>query len=224
MKKTQKFAPFSVACLLLLMLAGCSSSPNVNYYTLSTPINASQSAKAADIVVPALAFNLVSVSVPEQFMRAHIVWQRFANINDAGAAKLEINDLNRWASSFDNEMRDALRNQIRQQIPALDFSQTPDLLTTNATLPLLQISVQLNQLETIENSHIHANFGWKIKSYKNKTAIFCQWDYAESMGAGIPNLVLATQIMAAAAAQNLANDMRQFQTGKTSLLSHCQPY
>ena len=104
--------PAAIA-LCVAVLAGCASSPQSEFYTLSVAAPTASPPPAAPITV------LVSaVSVPELVDRPQIVVS-------AGANKVDIDEFARWADPLKSQIPRVIRADLAQQLNSSRVSATP---------------------------------------------------------------------------------------------------
>ncbi|OEC90851.1 membrane integrity-associated transporter subunit PqiC [Acinetobacter sp. YK3] len=93
-------------CAMTLLIAACSSSPTLNYYTLANKVTPLPSSKVKVIEV-------LPVGLPDRINRAPLVIQE---IN----GRSNILDNERWTSTLGAELRDNLSAGLQQKLGAVD--------------------------------------------------------------------------------------------------------
>lgn len=101
--------PRSWMLCLLLLFAGCASSPDARFYTLSTP-PAVPPHDASGIGRPHYSVAVGPVSVPETVDRPQLVIRR-------GDHRIEITELHRWAQPLRLEIAGAIANGLERRLP-----------------------------------------------------------------------------------------------------------
>ena len=109
-----KFQNASLIASAAMLLGACASPPTL-YYTLAAP--ATVPAVAPSNTAAPLWIELAPLAVPERLARPQLVVR---SAGDATRSQVEILEQHRWASSFENEMRDALASGIAARLGALD--------------------------------------------------------------------------------------------------------
>jgi uncharacterized lipoprotein YmbA len=146
MKTTPAFlAPIGLAAVLAV-LAGCASKPD-SYYTLASPVAEADAAPSTlGGSAPPLYIELAPVAVPERFARPQMVVRQ-----PNGSVQVEVLEQHRWASSFENELRDALSAGIAGRLGAKRWVLAASILgsslafidgtVVNVALPAIQRSL-----------------------------------------------------------------------------------
>lgn len=95
----------SLPLLAALLLAACSSSPPVRFYTLNDVAPRAPPPAGAELVT------IDGVNIPGEIDRPQIVRQ-------IGANQLSFSDLHRWAAPLDETIRRVLTDDIARRVPA----------------------------------------------------------------------------------------------------------
>lgn len=189
-------AAFSLAAAALL-LAACASPPT-RYYTLAAPV-APAAAPAVPVDGAPFWIELAPLALPERLARPQLV------VRSARAgAELEILEQHRWASSFENEMRDALAGGIAMRLGALDSTRGG----RPATAPVTRIAVQLRQFDAVEGERVDLDLGWTLRRAEPARALLCQARLSEPLaGSGIDAVAQGAQRLTARAAEAIARSV-----------------
>ncbi|RZI73319.1 MAG: membrane integrity-associated transporter subunit PqiC [Variovorax sp.] len=181
-----------------LLLGACASPPTL-YYTLaapSTPPVAAMPAAAAPLWI-----EVAPLAVPERLARPQLVVR---SAGDATRSQVEILEQHRWASSFENELRDALASGVATRLGALDGTRGG----RPASAPVTRIAVQVRQFDAVEDTRVDASFGWTVRRPDPAPVLVCQASLSEPVtAAGIDALALAAQRLAANTAAAIARSM-----------------
>jgi uncharacterized lipoprotein YmbA len=192
MKKTMIVA----ALVSAVLLAGCASAPE-RYYTLAAAVDPVAAPSGAPLFI-----ELAPVAVPERLARPQMV------IGKAGSAEVDLLEQHRWASSFDNELRDALAGGIAARLGAIDVTRGG----YQAGAPAWRIAVQLRQFDAVENAQIDAALSWTARRSDGAFSATCQWSGRERLDAGIPALALGAQRLTSRAAEAIARHLAAINT------------
>lgn len=187
---------------VLTLLAGCASAPD-RYYTLSAPVAA---AAAATPAVPALAFELGPVAVPERLARPQMVLRR----SGSDAAELQVLEQHRWASSFEQELRDALSTAVAQRLGATDVSRAGR--TQGQTV--WRASVQVQAFDAVPAEQVSARLQWRLRKPDGSDAGACGWSGSEPVGAEVEAVAQGAQRLTARAAEALAQQIAALHSGE----------
>ena len=192
---------FSIAAgaLATLLITGCAGKPTL-YYSLADsglPTATPTSTGAAPVYL-----DMAPVAVPERLARPQMVVRR---LGDA-SAQVYVLEENRWASSFENELRDALASGVAARLGAIDITKGG----RQATTPAYRIAVQVRQFDATEGLRIDGNFSWTIRRTDETRATVCQLSLSEPVGAAGMDAVAQgvrrlTGSLAAAIARSVAS-------------------
>jgi uncharacterized lipoprotein YmbA len=201
MKKNFAFGKFGNPALLvgaaLLALAGCASKPD-NYYTLASPVAAADAAPSTLGSPAPLYIELAPVAVPERFARPQMVVRQ-----PGGSVKVEVLEQHRWASSFENELRDALASNISARLGALDVTKGG----RQTSQPVWRVAVQLRQFDAVDGGRVDASFSWTLRRSDEARTVVCQLDIGEAVGGGVDAVAQGAQRVTAAAAAAMARSV-----------------
>ncbi len=203
MKLHVAIAPIAAITLAALLIAGCAGKPTL-YYTLAdsglpTPTPASKDA------VP-VYLDMAPVAVPERLARPQMVVRQ--QQGGASSAQVDVLEQHRWASSFENELRDALASGVATRLGAIDITKGG----RQATTPVYRIAVQVRQFDATEGWRIDGNFSWTIRRTDETRATVCQLSLSEPVDAAGMDAVAQgarrlTGSLAAAIARSVASSV-----------------
>lgn len=195
--------PICVSLLAALAVAGCAGSPSTRYYTLASPEIPGRFAAPAD--GPPLAIELAPLALPERLARPQMVVRRAGG---SGEVQLMVLEQHRWASSFENELRDALASGIAMRLGALDQSRAAGV-NTPATY---RIAVQLRQFDAIDASRVDAAFGWTLRHVGDPDTQAYQLTLSEPVsGDSMDALAQASQRLVARMAEAISRSVTAMQ-------------
>jgi uncharacterized protein len=182
---------------LAAVLAGCASKPD-NYYTLASPVAAADAAPSTLGGAAPLYIELAPVAVPERFARPQMVVRQ-----PNGSVQVEVLEQHRWASSFENELRDALASGIAGRLGALDVTKGG----RQTSQPVWRIAVQLQQFEAVDGGRVDAGFSWTLRRSDEARTLVCQLNIGEAVGSGMDAVARGAQRVTAAAAAAMARSV-----------------
>jgi len=197
MKKKQPAIAVAVLCGALALLAGCASKPD-NYYTLASPVAAEAAPATPGGSALPLYIELAPVAVPERFARPQMVVRQ-----PNGSVQVEVLEQHRWASSFENELRDALSAGIAGRLGALDVTKGG----RQNSQPVWRIAVQLRQFDAVDGGRVDANFSWTLRRSDEARTMACQLSLGEAVGSGMDALARGAQRVTANAAAAMARSV-----------------
>lgn len=192
-----KLAFIVLTATLATMLAGCASKPD-NYYTLASPVTAADAAPSTLGGAVPLYIELAPVAVPERFARPQMVVRQ-----PNGSVQVEVLEQHRWASSFENELRDALASGIAGRLGALDVTKGG----RQTSQPVWRIAVQLQQFDAVDGGRVDAGFSWTLRRSDEARTLVCQLNLGEAVGSGMDAVARGAQRVTAAAAAAMARSV-----------------
>lgn len=192
-----KLAFIALAPALAALVAGCASKPD-NYYTLASPVAAADAAPSTLGGAAPLYIELAPVAVPERFARPQMVVRQ-----PNGSVQVEVLEQHRWASSFENELRDALASGIAGRLGALDVTKGG----RQTSQPVWRIAVQLQQFDAVDGGRVDAGFSWTLRRSDEARTLVCQLNLGEAVGSGMDAVARGAQRVTAAAAAAMARSV-----------------
>ncbi len=161
----------AVSALAAVLIAGCAGKPTL-YYTLAD--SGSTTVTPAAARTPPVYLEMAPVAVPERLARPQMVVRR---LGDA-SAQVYLLEEHRWASSFENELRDALASGVATRLGGIDITKGG----RQAPTPAYRIAVQVRQFEANEGLRIDGSFSWTIRRTDETRATACQLSISEPVG------------------------------------------
>ncbi|RYZ11991.1 MAG: membrane integrity-associated transporter subunit PqiC [Comamonadaceae bacterium] len=198
-----------LACAVLA--SGCATK-TTRYYTLAAPgmdaaAASAQGGARAAAAAPSIFIELAPLAIADRLARPQML-VRPAGSRD-GAAEVEVLEQHRWASSLENELRDALGSGIAAQLGAVDVTRGTRPPGTVAW----RLAVQVRQFDALENGRVDAAFSWTVRrSDDGVQSAACQWSSSEAVGPGIDALAEGARRLTARAAETMARHVAQQQT------------
>lgn len=183
--------PTLLALTVAAFAAGCAGTPE-RYYTLAPPAAAAAVPSAG--ASPPLAIELAPIAMPERLARPQMVVRRSGD-----AAEVSVLEQQRWASSFEVELRDALAGAIAARLGAVDATRGGP-----PAAQLWRIAVQLRRFDAVQDTRIDAAFGWTVRRADGERSTVCEWTASEPVGAGFEALAQGAQRVTAGAAAAVA--------------------
>lgn len=197
MKKNLAFG-FGTAAAALVVLAGCASKPD-SYYTLASPVVVAADAAPSTLgSATPLYIELAPVAVPERLARPQMVVRQ-----PNGSVQVEVLEQHRWASSFENELRDALAGGIAGRLGALDVTKGG----RQTSQPVWRVAVQLRQFDAVDGGRVDADFSWTLRRSDEARTMVCQLRLGEAVGGGMDAVAQGAQRVTAAAAAAMARSV-----------------
>jgi len=133
--------------LAWLLLAGCSRSPRVTYYTLNATAAAEPATQAMEPIV------IGAVTLPDLLDRPHFVVTVDAN-------RVDILELHRWAAPLKSEIQRIIADNLR-----LLLKPTRVAVNTQNTVigAVFQIQIDVQRFEMIEGKEVAVDLLWSIR-------------------------------------------------------------
>ena len=180
------------------LATGCAA-PKDHYYTLAA--TGAVAAAPAPATGP-LFIEMAPVAVPERLARPQMLVRK-----DAAGAEVRLLDQHRWASSFENELRDALAAGVAARTGAVDVTRG----NRPATQPVWRIAVQVRQFDAVEDSRVDTAMGWTLRRIDRDAVLSCNWSASEKVEAGIDALAAGAQRLTQRAADALGDQLLALQ-------------
>ena len=131
-------------------------------------------------------------------------------------AEVALLEQHRWASSFENEMRDALAAGIAERLGGIDVTKGG----RQPTQAVWRIAVQLRQFDAVENARVDIALSWTVRRSDADRGTACQWSGSEPVGNGIDALASGAQRLTGQAAAVIA---RHIGALRTDASAPCRP-
>lgn len=197
----------AMVAALVSALAACASAPT-RFYTLAP---AAQTPLSSAATAP-LYIEVAPVSVPERLMRPQLVLR-------TDTARIDILEQDRWSSSFNDELRDALAAQLVNRLGAIDVTHG----ARPANIPVYRIGVTLTQFDAARAGKVDAQFSWTATRSDQRGTVgntACQLHLSElAAGDDVAGAVQAVQRVVANLAQAIARDVRGLSEGAAASCS-----
>jgi len=197
---TKALAVLSAAALA----AGCAG-PKDRYYTLAAISEAT--APASTLQSAPLFIEMAPVALPERLARPQMVVRK-----DAPGAEVRVLEQHRWASSFENELRDALAAGVAGRTGAVDVTKGG----RPASQPVWRIAVQVRQFDAVEDQRVDTAMTWTLRRVDRDAALSCSWSASEKAGAGIDALAVGAQRLARRAADAIGDQVLALQASASA--------
>ncbi len=199
-----------------MILTGCLSTsiPPMRFYSMAQSPSADvESSKAIEKKGSYLEF--ATIQVPERLRRPQFV------INHKGKQEVQILEQDRWATTFDEELSDALKANIARRTNAI--ASLP--IVRDEQLKAYRIAIVLRQLTAIPDETISAEFVWTISSLPsaeqdksidqaNVLSANCRLLINKDLAQGTEALVSGHQAIVDTLAENLAKNIMSLNVGK----------
>ena len=175
------------------------------------PAVAAASAPAAGQAVRLrrLTSKLAPVAMPERFARPQLV------VRQKGApdsAQVDILEQHRWASSFENELRDALASGIAARLGAIDVTRAP----APRGQPVMRIAVQLRQFDATRAAAWTPASAGRCGAPTRRPAVRCRLSLSEPVGGGIDALAAGARRVSSQLAEAIAGSVEAVQAGRAT--------
>lgn len=183
--------------MMAVALAGCASSPPVNYYTLLAPAAALQAPAAA--ASSAYMIDVLPVSVPAQADQPQIMIR-----SGDGAVTPLYSD--RWTAPLGDEIRSALSDSLTRALSAPDVRS----IQPAADAPVWRVQVDVQRFDAAAGGPALVDATWRIRPLNLKGAtLLCRSVVRMPVsGAGVPALVAGQQHAIQELAATIASGIR----------------
>jgi hypothetical protein len=136
--------------LAALVLAGCSSPPKTNFYTLS-PAAAPARAEAK---APAYSVAIGPVGIPESLDRPQLVLR-------AGANQVTVSEFERWAGPLKNEIALAIAENLKSRLSGASVFTYPQGLGADVS-----VSVDVQRFDSVLGEAATVEVVWQVRPAK----------------------------------------------------------
>ena len=137
--------------LFVFLLAGCSSSPAVRYYTLNT-LPEMQQGNTGVVAADNIAIGLGPVEFPKSLDRPQIVTRESQN-------RIEVSEFHRWASSLQQDFSRVLAKNIAVLLPASRVAVYP---WGDQFSPNYRVRLDVEQFDGVLAEHVLLNVTWSV--------------------------------------------------------------
>jgi len=172
-----------VFVLMVFLLAGCSTTPAVRYYTLN-PFAEMQPDIPQAVSGNTLAIGVGPVEFPKFLDRPQIVTRQSQN-------RIEVSEFHRWASSFSEDFLRVLAKNISILLPADRVAAYP---WTDQFSPSYRIQLTVEQFDGRFGGDVVLNVTWSVWNQKDMNqAIFKHTRIKEPVSAEDYDALVAAQ-------------------------------
>lgn len=189
----------AASALATVLIAGCAGKPPL-YYTLAD--SGLPTATPISMGSAPLYLDMAPVAVPERLARPQMVVRRQGD----ASAQVYVLEESRWASSFENELRDALASGVATRLGAIDITKGG----RQATTPAYRIAVQVRQFDAIEGSRVDGNFSWTLRRTDETRAATCQLSTSQPVGSGMEAVAQGARRLTGELAAAIARSVTSF--------------
>jgi len=176
-------------------LTACASAP-VRYYTLQSPA----AATAAESETPvAFHIEVLPVGLPAQLDQSFLVVRQ----GDNGVA---IRDTARWASPYEDELRQALSTELTHRLGTTDVGGLPTPKGTD----VLRIKLQVRRFDAWPDRQVELEADWSLgfANDRERPSLTCHGTFSAPAKRGDTALVDAERGLVQALALRMAADAR----------------
>ncbi|HEY0294576.1 MAG TPA: PqiC family protein [Bordetella sp.] len=187
------FALASAAALAAL--AGCAGSPQVRYYTLTTPVSVETA--QAPAAVADYAIEVMPVSVPAQVDQPQLMLR-------SGSGELTAQYSDRWSAPLPDELRNALSDTLTRQLGAPDVHQ----LAPAASLPVWRVQVDVQRFDASTTGPAVIDATWRVRPVQGEGgAMLCRnrVEVPVAPGPGLDAVIVAEQQAVALLGRTIAS-------------------
>jgi uncharacterized lipoprotein YmbA len=196
-------------CSIVVLLSACVTSAKTQFYTLSKPLNTSSA--NTETIQSISQLTSISVNVPDRLKRPQLV------LNTPDGTGVLMLEHDRWVSTFDDELHDAISSGIHQQILLNNKQSTAQTMQAH-----YRINVSLLQMDTLLNDHVTANFRWSIVN-RDKSAndsseakLSCDFNANKNIQDGVRGAVKGTQAIVQELVNAIVERMQKINAGETA--------
>ena len=168
---------------IVFLLAACSTTPAVRYYTLN-PFSEMQSDITQAVSGDTLAIGVGPVELPKFLDRPQIVTRKSQN-------RVEVSEFHRWAGSFSEDFLRVLAKNISMLLPADRVAAYP---WTDQFSPTYSIQLIVDQFDGRFGGNVVLNVTWSVWNQKDANrAIFKHTRIKEPVSGGDYDALVAAQ-------------------------------
>ncbi|MYM30726.1 hypothetical protein GTP58_20540 [Duganella sp. CY15W] len=158
----------------VVMLAGCASALPEHFYSLSSGMGVVQAPAAR----AAYYIELPAVTVPQQVARNQLVVT-------TGTGRVDLLELERWASLPASEIGQALSLTISGELGTIDVFRSP----VPDKAPVYRISTNVQRFESAPGQYALIDAVWSVRLVGSTQVLTCRSVAQETVGAGYDELV-----------------------------------
>jgi len=172
-----------VFLLMVFLLASCSTTPAVRYYTLN-PFSEMQPDISQAVSGDTLAIGVGPVELPKFLDRPQVVTRKSRH-------RVEVSEFHRWAGSFSEDFLRVLAKNISMLLPADRVAAYP---WTDQFSPTYSIQLIVEQFDGRFGGDVVLNVTWSVWNQKDANqAIFKHTRIKEPLSAGDYEALVAAQ-------------------------------
>ncbi|MBB1595671.1 hypothetical protein A9973_16495 [Achromobacter sp. UMC46] len=177
-------------------LAGCGSSPPVNYYTLQGP---TASAPASATAPAGFLIEVQPVSLSTQADQPQLM----VRTGDGSVSALYSE---RWSSPLGDELRGALSDALKRELGALDVQ----MVKPGPGAAVWRVQTDVQRFDLVTGSMAQLDATWRVRPVNMKgTGLLCRSVVTEPVSqAGVPALIAAQQRAVVSLAGVMASAIR----------------
>jgi uncharacterized lipoprotein YmbA len=187
------------AVCAVLVLAGCASAPPERFYSLSSGMGV---AKTEGRAAPAYFIEIPAVTVPQQVARSQLVVS-------SGGGRVDLLELERWASPPSAEIGQALSLAISGELGTIDVFRTP----VPAQAPVYRISTNVQRFESAPGQYALLDAVWSVRKVGSSDVLTCRSVAQEEVAAGYDALVAGHRRAVARVAADISKAVKALAAG-----------
>jgi uncharacterized lipoprotein YmbA len=178
-------------------LAGCGSSPPVNYYTLQGP--AAQTPASSATAPASYLIEVQSVTLSTQADQPQLM----VRTGDGSVSALYSE---RWSSPLGDELRGALSDALKRELGALDVQA----VKPGPGAPVWRVQTDVQRFDLVSGKMAQLDATWRVRPVNAKgTGLLCRSVVTENVTeAGVPALIAAQQRAVVSLAGVMASAIR----------------
>ncbi|CAB3682276.1 PqiC family protein [Achromobacter kerstersii] len=178
-------------------LAGCGSSPPVNYYTLQGP--AAQTPASSATAPASYLIEVQGVTLSTQADQPQLM----VRTGDGSVSALYSE---RWSSPLGDELRGALSDALKRELGALDVQA----VKPGPGAPVWRVQTDVQRFDLVSGKMAQLDATWRVRPVNAKgTGLLCRSVVTENVTeAGVPALIAAQQRAVVSLAGVMASAIR----------------
>jgi hypothetical protein len=148
------------AVALLMVLAGCGTSPPPRYHGLDVPAPSPVSGGARMLV------EILPVAIPERLNREEMVLT-------GETGQLDVRDGDHWAAPLSDEIRQILADSLWRRLLAADVYLAPVVPAANG-LPQYRLALRVERFEAVPGRSAVVEGSWTVRRLPQGQAVSCR--------------------------------------------------
>jgi uncharacterized lipoprotein YmbA len=198
----KRFTQVLAGAVLLVLLVGCATAPNVRFYTLS----ATASPVAGPKIPPDLSLAVGPVDVPEYLDRPQIVTR-------IGASELAVHEFQRWAGMLQEEATRAVARNLASLLGTRKVHLYPSRTAAAADL---RVVIELRGFEGTPGSTVTLDAAWSILDERRAEVVHTGFTtHSAVSGTGFDAYARALSETLAALSRDIARELQRTAAGGT---------